>query len=211
MRISVIRRRWTVGVLGVLAAFAATCVATGCASATTAGGAANPSVAASTPSAPPSSPDTGTPSASPSSGTPEGDGCVAASLAYQAQFPGAGAGNYYDSIVLVNHGAGACQLAGYPSLYYTDASGAAKLVPTVPETSAGPPYIVAAGGQVQFTIHTPNGYSGYSSTSPQCAHPMTYHGLSVEVSAGRVPLPDVGIDLKCGDIRLTAWGAPQPH
>jgi hypothetical protein len=162
---SLIGRRWAFGVLAVIAACTATCVVTGCASATTAGGTANPLVA----------------------------------------------GSYYDSIVLVNHSAGACQLAGYPNLSYTDASGTTKPVPTVPEASAGPPYTLAAGGQVQFTIHTANGYSGYSSTSPQCAHPMVYRGLSVQVSGGLVPLPNVGIDLKCGDIRLSAWGAPQPQ
>jgi hypothetical protein len=214
MRMSVICREWTVAVLGTIAACTAVCATTACSPATTTAGPANPSVAsapaaesptpgaASAPATVPSSPGTNSDSA--------GD-CRATDLAYQAQVPGAAAGNYYDAILVINHGAGACRLGGYPNLYYTDASGATKLVPTVPETPDSPPYLVASGGSAQFIIHTANGYGGYGASAPQCAHPMLYRGLSVEVSGGRVPLPDVGIDLECGDIRLLGWAAPQPR
>lgn len=210
MRTSAICRQWTVGVLGAIAACAVAVGATGCDPANLAGP-TNPSLGpSSAPAAEPSSP-TAAPASSNTGPGSSGAGCQAADLAYQAQYPGAAAGNYYDSVALVNRGSGGCQLAGLPSLFYTDGSGTVRPVPTVPETTGGAPYTVAPGGSVQFTIHTANGYGGFDSTSPQCAHPMTYRGLSVEVSGGRVPLGDVTIDVKCGDIMLLGWGAPTPH
>jgi hypothetical protein len=196
-------------VLGALAACAVAVVTTGCDSPKLAAP-AGPSAPASTgPAAGSSSPDTGAPAGPSTSAAPAGTGCTAADLAYQAQTPGAAAGSYYDQIRLVNHGTGACQLAGQPALYYTDASGTVRPVPTLPEPSDNvSPYRVAAGGSVAFTIHTVSGYGGYDPSGPACAHPMLYRGLSVQVSGGRVPLGDVAIDLKCGDILLRSWGTP---
>jgi hypothetical protein len=208
MRTSAICRQWTVGVVGALAA-CAVAVATGCDSPKLAAP-ASPSIPASTaPAAGSSSPDTGAPGSPSGSPAPAGTGCAAADLAYQAQTPGAAAGNYYDQVRLVSHGSVACQLAGYPALYYTDASGTVRPVPTLPEPAGNAsPYTVASGGSVAFTIHTVNGYGAYDPSDPRCAHPMLYRGLSVQVSGARVPLGDVVIDLKCGDILLSSWGAP---
>jgi hypothetical protein len=200
--------------VGAIAAGAVVCATTACNPVTPVAGPANPPVASS-PAAEPSSPaSSSAPAAEPSSPgakpVPATD-CRAGDLAYRTQTPGAGAGNYYDAILLVNHGASSCRLAGNPNLYYTDASGSTRLVPTVPETPNSPPYLMASGGSAQFIIHTTNGYGGFDPSGPQCAHPMLYRGLSVEVSGGRVPLGTVQIDLKCGDIRLLGWAAPQPQ
>jgi hypothetical protein len=206
-------RQWTVAALGAVAACAVVFGTTACKAGTDAAGPAGPSIAGSASAAEPSSTVSGSPPAaqpsSPGTSFAPGSDCRAADLAYRSHAGDAAAGNYYDDVLVVNHGTVACRLDGYPNLYYTDASGAIRLVPTVPEMPSSSPYVVASGGSAEFRIHTGNGYAGYGPSAPQCAHPMLYRGLSVEVSDGRVPLGDVQIDLKCGGILLLGWMAPQ--
>jgi len=150
-------------------------------------------VAAPPPAAPSMSPSAGVPSAtpsvsdspSPSSAPPGPRSCTMKDLDRNPTWEaGAGSGQFYQTVVV--HGAGTtpCQLSGYPVLLYSDLkSGQVKPLPYEhTEVVGAVPATLYPEGVVHFVVHTVNGYAGYDPGSPQCAHPMRYSGLLVELS-----------------------------
>src|SRR5205809_598730 len=88
-------------------------------------------------------------------------------------------------------------------------AGTAKGAPS--SSAAEPPaadYPLAPGARARTLLYTVNGYGGYDPSSPECAHPATYHNLSVQLGNGDViALSGFTLDVKCGDILVYNWAA----
>lgn len=109
-------------------------------------------------------------------------------------------------VTFTNHGTDPCRL-DYLDLLHTEPGLAPARVPTTPSAIAPAPAL-APGGQATALIEWTDGYGGYQSSSvPECAHPVHYHGLSVAVSGGTFALPGVTLDVLCGSVSMV-WERP---
>jgi hypothetical protein len=111
-------------------------------------------------------------------------------------------------ITVTNMGARPCALLGDKVvIVYLDSTGKTATLPTKP-TGGGTPAgrTLARGQRAEATVLTVNVYGGYDPSSPECAHPAVYRNLSVRLSdGGRLTLPGLVLDVKCGDIRVSSW------
>jgi Protein of unknown function (DUF4232) len=102
-------------------------------------------------SSPPSA-VTGTPSPTPDS-TPM---CAASQLTASLGSGDAGAGNLYRYLVLTNHSATACHVAGYPGLSMLDANGKQIGQPATRQPMTYAAVVLKPGASASDTIHTAN-------------------------------------------------------
>jgi hypothetical protein len=149
---------------------------------------------------------TPTPSISPTATpTPPADVCNARMLGFDQRTSGFAMGSVYFTFRFFYGGATACTLPQFPVLTYVDGQGRTATVPTKPD-GAGGPVLVPVDGALEFVLHEVNGTGGYSPDSPECAHPATYHQVSVALSTGPVPLrSDDTLTVQCGDIWVGPW------
>ncbi|WP_069467220.1 DUF4232 domain-containing protein [Actinacidiphila rubida] len=101
----------------------------------------------------PATPGAGTPSPSDSGTAPM---CTADQLTPSLGGGDAGAGNLYRYVVVTNHSATACHLAGYPGLSLLDAAGNQIGQPATRQPSSYQPVVLRPGGSASDTIHTAN-------------------------------------------------------
>jgi hypothetical protein len=109
------------------------------------------------------------------------------------------------SVTVANHGQQTCSLSGLPVVWYTDAHGGLHKLPEAPDGGPGTRVVLRPGATAGFSILITNGYGGYDPGSPACAHPHSYRGMSVQVGADRVSVPDLRLDVQCGDISVGVW------
>jgi Protein of unknown function (DUF4232) len=115
----------------------------------------------------------------------------------------------YETIV-TNIGARPCRLIGdHVVVVYVDATGQTKTLPTRPASNDTPATPTLQSGQrAEMTLLIINGYGGYDPSSSACAHPAVYRNLSAKFSnGGLLPLKDLVLDVKCGDIVAHDWTA----
>jgi len=112
-------------------------------------------------------------------------------------------------IVVTNTSGAACKLpGGTPVVQYRTAAGTTVTLPTKPAEPPAADYPLAPGARARTLLYTVNGYGGYDPSSPECAHPATYHNLSVQLGNGDViALSGFTLDVKCGDILVYNWAA----
>jgi hypothetical protein len=162
-----------------------------------------PDVGPVTPTTPTPPPTTQPPTttAGPVAGAP----CTAVGIEYVSTFTGFAMGSAVTTYTVRNVGPVSCTLTGSPALRYLVAGGGDAEVPA--GHAQGGPLLVQAGAQADFAIETVNGYGGYQSDSPACAHPATYDHVSVVLSDGStVPLgADGRISLQCGSVQVGVW------
>ena len=96
---------------------------------------------------------TGTPTPSGSGTTPM---CTADQLTPSLGGGDAGAGNLYRYLVITNHSATACHLAGYPGVSLLDGDGRQIGRPADREPRTYQPVVLQPGGSASDTIHTAN-------------------------------------------------------
>jgi hypothetical protein len=159
------------------------------------------------PSVEPTTPPSSTPPSSttppPSSGAP----CTATSLVYDSALPQGAMGTAITDYTFHNGGSVACTVHGLPELSYVD-SGRVATVPLLPGP-VGDPVLVQPGKKVTFNLSETNGYGGYSSGAPECAHPATYRQVSVVLPGGSVSLRSDGtLSVQCGGITVGSWSRP---
>jgi Protein of unknown function (DUF4232) len=82
--------------------------------------------------------------------------CAASQLTASLGSGDAGAGNLYRYLVLTNHGATACHLAGYPGLSMLDAGGKQIGRPAGRQPMTYAAVVLKPGGSASDTIHTAN-------------------------------------------------------
>jgi hypothetical protein len=131
-------------------------------------------------------------------------------LVYDRALSQGAAGTVFTDYTFHNAGTVACTVEGLPELSYVDGSGKAATVPLLHGTVGGS-VLVQPGKQVKFTASETNGYGGYSSGSPECAHPATYRQVSVVLPGGSVSLRTDGtLSVLCGGITVNSWSRPGP-
>lgn len=167
-----------------------------------------------TPNAAPSSAAATTLAGSTSPSTPpsaNGAWCTAGDLRVAPIVPEGAMGHLGYPIIVINTTGTACKLpGGTPVVLYRTSNGTTALLPTKPAQpgTPAPDYTLAAGMRARTALYTINGYGGYSSSGPECAHPATYHDLSVKLKGGdAVALTGFVLDVKCGDIQVYNWAA----
>lgn len=156
------------------------------------------------------------PSGFPSVGTPAGDSPTHSSTSSATHGPGDVApcqpgqmsavaltgvhtGNRDLVVTLINVGSTSCRVAGFPQLWHTEPGRAPALVPT--GTGAGEPSVtLAPRATAQALFSWTDGYGGYASTAPECAHPSHYHDLSFGIGTRKVSISVSGIDVQCGSV-----------
>jgi Protein of unknown function (DUF4232) len=117
---------------------------------------------------------------------------------------GAAAGTAGYTIQLTNHARTTCTLPANPKLYYTSTAGTVHAIPVTPMPGAEA-FALAAGRTAETNVLTVDGYGGYPTDSPHCAHPIVYRGISLQVGNGRVALPQFELDVICDGVRLAGW------
>jgi uncharacterized protein DUF4232 len=144
---------------------------------------------------------------------PASPACVAGALDATARIGnGAAAGTAYTSIEVINASTAPCSVGGYPTVEYVDPdTHDKKAVPLDHDTTTGTstaPVTLLPGEAGRFTMRRTNGYGGYPSTAPECAHPHTYNNLDLKMPDGsRYDLGGLDISVQCGTITVVPWGA----
>ena len=123
---------------------------------------------------------------------------------------GYAAGSTGHTVVVTNRSATPCRLSGYPVLQYTRPSGGTAKIPVTkipPIVLSSPgPFELAPGEQASFIIFHVTGLGGYDPSSPACAHPVTYDGISIRFANGqRLALPGLTLEVECDGVRLQPW------
>jgi hypothetical protein len=116
-------------------------------------------------------------------------------------------GHIGHNVTLTNRGA-RCVL-GVPRAYYVS-HGTVKAMPFRP--LAGVSYrglVVGHNRTATMFFYTVNGYGGYPPGAPACAHPVTYHDVSLRVGTGRVALHGFDLSVLCEGVQIGGWN-PQP-
>jgi hypothetical protein len=192
-----------------LAVVALTLFAAGCGTSTgTATGA--PSSAAATSAAGSTPPDiTASPPVPGASPRAAGGWCAAGDLSVAAVQGNGAMGHIGYPIVVTNTTGSACTLSGAtPVVLYRTAGGATATLPTKAAEPAAADYTLAPGARARTLIYIVNGYGGFDPSAPECAHPATYHNLSVQLKNGdAVAVAGFTLDVKCGDILVYNWAA----
>ncbi len=204
------RRQHTRAALGVAAI--ALVVVGGLAAGTVLRPSSNPAAATASATAvvPTGAPASATPSPSVSTTTSipaDGAPCTAADLRSPADaVADGGMGSAFLELTITNQSGHPCTLHGVPTLWGTTGG---KLVKLPQRTAAGviqSTVLVPAGHTVSLPVRTVNGYGGYQSGSPQCAHPATYRGLELELGDGGARYrTGTDLDITCGDAEVAAW------
>lgn len=121
---------------------------------------------------------------------------------------GAAAGTAGYTIQLTNQGRTTCTLSATPKLYYTTAAGTVRAMPltAVPDAK---PLALPAGRIAETNVLVVDGYGGYATSSPHCAHPVVYRGISIELGDGRLALPQFELDVTCDGVRVSGWNFAQ--
>jgi hypothetical protein len=178
---------------------------------------ASPSVGAPFTSTAPAPTLSGTPNAAPSAtatSTSHGSSggttaaCLREHLTAGKVQAGAAAGTAGYTIQLTNHGSRTCTLSATPKLYYTTSAGTVHVIPVTPVPGVKP-LALPAGRIAETNVLTVDGYGGYATDSPHCAHPVVYRGISIGVGDGRVALPHFELDVTCDGVRVSGWNFAQ--
>jgi hypothetical protein len=171
---------------------------------------ATPSAAQTTPDTQPS--DGNAPPPTPVRGTPTGTGrtpdCRATDVRLDSMDSGSAAGSGYNTVIVGSRRTTTCHLPGYPSLVYTDQSGASHPLPTTKDAPSMTGMLLRPGARASFWIRTANGYSGYDPSSAACAHPAQYHRISVQFADGRLALTGLSLTVLCAGIDVRGWEPP---
>ena len=158
------------------------------------------------PTTPPSAPPSSTTTPPPSEGGP----CTAAALAYDSALSQGAMGTAITTYRFHNAGSVACTVEGLPQLSYVDNSGRSATVPLLHGTVGGP-VLVQPGKEVTFDLSETNGYGGYPTGAPECAHPATYRQVTVVLPGGSVSLrSNSTLSVQCGGITVNSWSRPGP-
>ncbi len=117
---------------------------------------------------------------------------------------GGAAGTAGYTIDLTNHGSTKCTLPAIPKLYYTTTGGSIRAIPvtSVPGSTS---LALPPGRTAETNVLTVDGYGGYATDSPHCAHPVVYRGISLAVADGRIALPHFELDVTCDGVRVAGW------
>ena len=163
----------------------------------------------SSPSTVPTQPSTA-PTTPPSSQPQAGAPCTAAALVYDSMRGEGAAGTAYYTFRFHNGGSVSCTVQGSPELTYVDTGGTTHAIPVL-HGPAGALVLLAPGEAAQLVTHHINGYGGFSTGAPECAHPATYHQVAVVVADGSVSLRlDGTMSVQCGSITVESWSRPTP-
>jgi hypothetical protein len=131
-------------------------------------------------------------------------------LVYDSKQEGGAMGSVYYTFTFHNGGPVSCTVQGSPELTYVDTGGTARKIPTE-HGPDGAAVLVAPGAAVQLVTHEVNGYGGYQTDAPECAHPATYRQVAVMLSDGPVSLrADGTMSVQCGSITVESWSRPGP-
>lgn len=133
--------------------------------------------------------------------------CAAGDLVSPAYAGTEGAmGSAYLVLAITNAG-GDCTL-GTPTLWGLSGG---KVVKVPQHAEGGGTVTVAAGRVATLSIRTVDGYGGYASGAPQCAHPATYTDLQLEWAPG-TPRYHTGstLTVTCEDATVSAWDVSAP-
>jgi hypothetical protein len=99
-------------------------------------------------------------------------------------------------------------LPANPKLYYTSSAGTVHAIPVTP-TPGAVPLALAAGRAAETNVLTVDGYGGYPTDSPHCAHRIVYRGISLQVGNARLALPHFELDVTCDGVRVAGWNLTQ--
>jgi hypothetical protein len=168
-----------------------------------------PTVSSTPPPSTSSSPSSSAPpSSSASASTSSGSACAASSLVYDRMDAGGAMGSVYFTYTFHNGGSTSCVLQGSPDISYVDSGGARRSMP-VEHTTDGQPVRLSPGEAVQLVTHEVDGYGGYQTGAPECAHPATYKQAAVVLPGGHVSLGADGTwSVQCGSITVGYWSRP---
>lgn len=144
------------------------------------------------------------PSTRPPSPARSGQPCRGSQLTVVDIRSGGAMGSIGYDVVVRNTGSTACRLSGVPDLHYHRADGGAGVVPHAPAPD-GPPVLVAPSATALLLMHHTNGYGGYATDSPECAHPATYRGIWIVIGGNRLDLSGLTLEVLCGELSVLGW------
>lgn len=120
---------------------------------------------------------------------------------------GVAAGSLGLRVVITNQSRSACEVSGFPVLWFTNPGKVPAVLPVSP--GADPQTIVLGpGGQAEALLSWTNGYGGYQSAAPECHQKRQYQDLALAIGAGRIPVPGATIEVVCGDISVMWMEVP---
>ncbi|MEZ0109737.1 hypothetical protein ABH920_003751 [Catenulispora sp. EB89] len=145
----------------------------------------------------PTAPSTTPPSISQIGGTPPT--CQATQLGPNPLIHrGVAGGSLGITVTFTNQSTTACRLDNSVALWHAEPGQAPALVPTTSGGNYVP--VLAPGGKGTALIQWVDGYGGYSTSAPECAHPTHYHGLYLVDAGAKFTLPGITLDVLCGGV-----------
>lgn len=136
--------------------------------------------------------------------------CGARDLALISIVSDGAAGQIGYVITVANTSHRSCRLLGHrATVVYRNAAGRTVTLPTVRSRRESPTgSLLRPGRRAEMALLMVNGYGGYDPSSPECAHPAIYRNLSAAFHRrGLLPLDNLVLDVKCGDITAYDWVA----
>lgn len=137
--------------------------------------------------------------------------CTAADLASPPrQGHGLASGSAYLHIIVTNTSGHDCTLHGAATIWGKRGGQLVKIPQSVVITGQPDTATLLAGDVAWLSVETVNGYGGYPTNAPACAHPTSYQDLELDLGAGIRYHTGAALTVTCGSPAVFPWEAAAP-